>query len=95
MRHTTVVSSVNLMMGLYLNLAVQSWVICVKSSGLSTYPYGAPVLSVTVLTEVLHLKSSNQLQREVLRPSKFSLLMSCCGIIVWNAELKSMKSILT
>ncbi len=35
-----------------LNLAVQSWVSSVKSSGLSTQPCGAPVLSVVVL-EVL------------------------------------------
>ncbi len=35
-------------------------------------------------------KSRIQLQRELLRPSRFSLLMSFCGIIVLNAELKSM-----
>ncbi len=52
MRPTTVVSSANLMMWLELNLAVQSWVSSVKSSGLSTQPCGAPVLSVVVL-EVL------------------------------------------
>ncbi len=46
------VSSANLMMWLELNLAVQSWVSSVKSSGLSTQPCGAPVLSVVVL-EVL------------------------------------------
>ncbi len=40
------------MMWLELNLAVQSWVSSVKSSGLSTQPCGAPVLSVVVL-EVL------------------------------------------
>uniref|UniRef100_A0A8D0CJT5 Butyrophilin subfamily 1 member A1-like n=1 Tax=Scleropages formosus TaxID=113540 RepID=A0A8D0CJT5_SCLFO len=78
----------NLMMWLELNLAVQSWVSSVKSSGLSTQPCGAPVLSVVVL-EVLR-KSRIQLQREAFRPSRFSLLMSCCGIIVLNAELKSM-----
>ncbi len=49
---TTDVSSANLMMWLELNLAVQSWVSSVKSSGLSTQPCGAPVLSVVVL-EVL------------------------------------------
>ncbi len=104
MRPTTVVSSANLMMWLELNLAVQSWVSSVKSSGLSTQPCGAPVLSVVVL-EVLWptrtdwgipvRKSRIQLQRELLRPSRFSLFMSCCGIIVLNAELKSMNSILT
>ncbi len=40
-------------------------------------------------------KSRIQLQRELLRPSRLNLLMSCCGIIVLNAELKSMNSILT
>ncbi len=35
-----------------LNLAMQSWVSSMKSSGLSTQPCGAPVLSV-VLLEVL------------------------------------------
>ncbi len=52
MRPTTDVSSANLMMWLELNLAVQSWVSSVKSSGLSTQPCGAPVLGVVVL-EVL------------------------------------------
>ncbi len=104
MRPTTDVSSANLMMWLELNLAVQSWVSSVKSSGLSTQPCGAPVLSVVVL-EVLWptrtdwglpvKKSRIQLQRELLRPSRLNLLMSCCGIIVLNAELKSMNSILT
>ncbi len=92
------------MMWLELNLAVQSWGSSVKSSGLSTQPCGAPVLSVVVL-EVLWptrtdwglpvKKSRIQLQRELLRPSRLNLLMSCCGIIVLNAELKSMNSILT
>ncbi len=40
-------------------------------------------------------KSRIQLQREVIRPSRFGLWMSCCGIIVLNAELKSMNIILT
>ncbi len=63
------------MMWLELNLAVQSWVSSVKSSGLSTQPCGAPVLSVVVL-EVLWptrtdwglpvRKSRIQLQRELL-----------------------------
>ncbi len=91
------------MMWLELNLAVQSWVSSVKSSVLSTQPCGAPVLSVVVL-EVLWptrtdcglpvKKSRIQLQRELLRPSRLNLLMSW-GIIVLNAELKSMNSILT
>ncbi len=95
MRPTTVVSSTNLMMWLELNLAVQSWVSSVKSSGLSTQPCGAPVLSVVVLEVLwptrtdwglLVRKSRIQLQRELLRPSRFSLFMSCCGIIVLNAS---------
>ncbi len=49
MRPTTDVSSAKLMMWLKLNLAVQSWVSGVKSSGLSTELCGAPVLSVVVL----------------------------------------------
>ncbi len=49
MRPTTDVSSANLMMWLELNLAVQSWVSSVKSSGLSTQPCGAPVLSVVAI----------------------------------------------
>src|SRR4029434_7866887 len=40
-------------------------------------------------------KSRIQLQREVLSPSWSSLQISCCGIMVLKAELKSMKSILT
>src|SRR4029434_1726442 len=40
-------------------------------------------------------KSNIQLQREVLNPSWSSLQMSCCGIMVLKAELKSMKRILT
>ncbi len=102
MRPTTDVSSANLMMWLELNLAVQSWVSSVKSSGLSTQPCGAPVLSVVVLevlrptlTDLPVRKSRIQLQRELLRPSRFNLLMSCCGIIELNAELKSMNSIQT
>jgi len=38
-------------------------------------------------------KSSNQLDREVFSPSRSSLMTSCCGMIVLNAELKSMNSI--
>ncbi len=43
----------------------------------------------------IQLKSRIQLQMELLWPSRFSSFMSCCGIIVLNAELKSMNSILT
>ncbi len=83
MRPTTDVSSANLMMWLELNLAVQSWVSSVKSSGLSTQPCGAPVLSVVVL-EVLWptrtdwglpvKKSRIQLQREFSTPKSTPVL---------------------
>ncbi len=40
-------------------------------------------------------KSNSQLHREVLSPSWTNLWVSCWGMIVLNAELKSMNSILT
>ncbi len=40
-------------------------------------------------------KSRIQLQREAFRPSRFNLLMSRCGVIVLNAELKSMNNTAT
>ena len=44
----------------------------------------------------LPVKNSNsQLHGEVLSPIWSSLWVSCCGMIVLNAELKSMNSILT
>lgn len=65
---------------------------------------GVPVFSMMVL-DVLPptrtvwglpvRKSSIQLQREVLSPSWISFLMSCCGMMVLNVELKSINSILT
>ncbi|KAM3870190.1 protection of telomeres protein 1 [Diretmus argenteus] len=83
---------------------VQSWVSRVKSRGLSTHPWGAPVFRVMVL-DVLPptrtacglpvRKSNNQLHSEVFTPSRSSLCISCWGMMVLNAELKSMKSILT
>ena len=40
-------------------------------------------------------KSRIQVQSDVFRPSKLSFLVRCWGMIVLNAELKSMNSILT
>ncbi len=83
---------------------VQSWVSRVKRRGLSTHPWGAPVFSVMVLDVLMPTrtawglpvrKSNNQLHREVLSPSWANLWVSCWGMIVLNAELKSMNSILT
>ena len=97
-------SSANFTRWLELWVGVQSCVSRVKRRGLSTQPCGAPVLRVMLLEMLLPTrtawglwlrKSSSQLQREVLRPSLSSLQISCCGIMVLNAELKSMNSILT
>ncbi len=97
MRPTTVVSSANLMKRLELCDGVQSWVSRVKRMGLSTHPWGAPVFSVMVLDVLMQTrtawglpvrKSNNQLHRA-------NLWVSCWGMIVLNAELKSMNSILT
>ena len=86
------------------NDGVQSWVSRVKRRGLRTHPWGAPVFSVMVLEVLLPTRtacglpvreSNSQLHREVLSPSWPSLWMRCWGMIVLNAELKSMNSILT
>ncbi len=83
---------------------VQSWVSRVKRRGLSTHPWGAPVFSVMVLDVLLPTrtawglpvrKPNSQLHSDVLSPSWTNLWMSCWGMIVLNAELKSMNSILT
>ena len=47
-RPTTVVSSANLMMVLESCLAMQSWVNREYKRGLSTHPWGAPVLRISV-----------------------------------------------
>lgn len=49
MRPSTVVSSANLMIWLVLYIAAQLWVSRVNRRGLSTQPWGAPVLSGVVL----------------------------------------------
>ncbi len=69
-----------------LVVQVRSSVMCTPSN----------LVLLTLSTVELSIKKSRiQLQRELLRPSRFSLFMSCCGIMVLNAELKSMNSILT
>jgi len=40
-------------------------------------------------------KSRIQLQREVLKPNRLNFVVSCCGMTMLNAELKSMNSILS
>src|SRR4029434_8482874 len=104
MRPRMVVSSASFRMMLELCVATQSCVYREYSRGLSTQPCGAPVLSVMLLEVLLPTrtacglslrKSRIQLQREVLSASWSSLQISCCGIMVLKAELKSMKSILT
>lgn len=49
LKNTTVVSSVNLIIWFMLELEAQSWVSSMESNGLSTQPWGAPVLRVIVL----------------------------------------------
>lgn len=76
------------------DLAEQS---CVSSvNGGSTRPWREPVFSV-MLRDVLFpvTQSSIQLQSGVLKPRVFSFSVSCCGVMVLNAELKSMNDILT
>nr|XP_061820457.1 uncharacterized protein LOC133608870 [Nerophis lumbriciformis] len=99
MRPTTVVSSAYFTMWLVVDLAQQSWVINVNSSGLRTQPWGEPVLRemLPTLTDwgLSVRKSSSQLHREVLNPRGASLLTKCCGMMVLNAELKSRNNIRT
>ncbi len=54
--HCCVISKLDDVVG--AELAVQSWVSSVKSSGLSTQPCGAPVLSVVVLEVLWPTRSS-------------------------------------
>ena len=67
-------SSANLMKRLLLCVGVQSWVSRVKSRGLSTHPWGAPVFSVMVQDALLPTacgllvrKSSHQLHSEMFQ----------------------------
>ena len=80
--------------------ATQSYVKRVYSKGLSTQPWGVPVLTVLVsdvrlptLTDwgLPERKFSTQLQRAGVRPRVRSFSESLCGMTVLNAEVKSMK----
>lgn len=87
-----------------LELEVQSWVSSVKSSGLSTHPWGGgAVLSVMVLDLIFPTctvwgpsvrKTRILLQVEVLSLSRSSLPISCWAMMVLNAKIKSVNSIL-
>jgi N-formylglutamate amidohydrolase len=83
-RPATVVSSANLIMVLESCVATQSWVNMEYNGGLSTHPYGAPVLRVRAVEVMLPTittwgrpirKSRIQLQREGFRPRVLSLVM--------------------
>ena len=72
-RPTTVVSSANLVLVSYL--AMQSWMNREFRRGLSTHPWGAPVLRISVadlLLPSLTTKSRIQLQREGFSPRNLS-----------------------
>lgn len=87
-----------------LCLAVQSCVSRVNSSGLGTQPWGASGLSLMILEVLLLMRtdwgvlvrnSGFQVQREVLTHGRLSFPAGLCGMVVLNAELKSLNSILT
>ena len=84
------------MMVLESCLAMQSWVNKEYRRGLSTHPWGAPVLKISVADVMLPTlttwgrpvrKSRIQLQREMFSSRILSLLMSFEGTMVLNAEL--------
>jgi hypothetical protein len=84
------------MMVLELCLAMQSWVNREYRRGLSTHPWGAPVLRISLADVLLpslttwgqHVRKSRiQLQREVFSPRFFSLVKGFQGTMVLNAEL--------
>ena len=92
----TVVSSANVMMVLESCLAMQSWVNREHRRELSTHPWGAPVLRISMADVLLPTlttwgrpvrKSRIQLQREVFSPRVLRLVMSFEGTMVLNAEL--------
>ncbi|XP_061591493.1 NACHT, LRR and PYD domains-containing protein 12-like [Cololabis saira] len=77
----------------HANRLKTSWVSRVKTRGLKTHPWGAPVLTVTVLDVMLVTrtacgflvrKSRSQLHSEVLSPSRSSTLVEVC-----KTQLKS------
>ena len=84
------------MMVLESCLAMQLWVNKEYRRGLSTHPWGAPVLRISVADVLVPTlitwgrpvrKSRIQLQREVFSPRVLSLVMSFVGTMVLNAEL--------
>lgn len=90
--------SANLIMQLVWWLAVQSCVSRLKISGLRTHPCGDSVPSVVVVeVPLLTLtvwflsvkKSRTSLKVLVPTPRSCTLSTSCCGKMVWNAELES------
>ena len=75
---------------------MQSWVNREYRRGLSTHPWGAPVLRISVADVLLPTlttwgrpvrKSRIQLQRVVFSPRILSLVMSFEDTMVLNAEL--------
>src|SRR4029434_8180982 len=99
MRPRIVVSSANFRMMLELCVATQSCVYREYRRGLSTQPWGAPVLRVSEEEECLPIlttwgllvrKSRIQLHRGVLRPRLLSFgtsFLCLADTIVLNAEL--------
>jgi hypothetical protein len=92
------------MMVLELCLAAQLWLNREYMRGLSTHPWGAPVLRINVADVLLPTlttwrrpvrKSRIQLPREVFGPRFLSLVLSFEGTMLLNAELSSNNSILT
>lgn len=97
------VSSANFMIWLLLKLTEQSCVSSVNGKGLSTHPYGDPVLYVVFLDVMLPTltvcrlsvkKSMIQLHMSGSTPSNNNFSMSCCGNTVLKVELKSISRIL-
>ena len=91
-----VVSSANFTMRFELCIAAQSCVNKENRRGLSTQPWGVPVLVMTVdevRSPILTTcglpvrKSKTHLHREVLSPRSTSFEMSLEGMMVLNAEL--------
>ena len=87
-----------------LLLATQSCVNREYRRGLSTQPWGAPVFRVRVEDVALPIRTACglparkfriQSQRAMLSPRSLSLVTSFRGMMVLNAELKLMNSILT
>ena len=80
--------------------AMQSWVNREYRRGLSTHPWGVPVLRISAADVLLPTlttcgwtvrKSRIQLQREVFSPRILSLVMSFEGTMVLNAEYQYLR----